>query len=348
MDGALELAKALRSFDAEAFSKRHGGHKESPSKLSYEYLFDCPLCAGHNLRWNAAKGRWICWNCRASGGTVRLVEVLERIDMQDAVALVLGAYVGGNATLALTQFAAPPVAAPQHTTLSVLPRIAWPALCIDAREHAHVRAYLHGRGITDVLIEQWGLRAGVVGREKHHVIFPVIMDGGLVYWQARATFDPPTGIPPEAKRAWITANRYRKTLNPQNSFAGVPQATAGEVIFNYDRARTFQHVVICEGPVDAIKIGPHAVALLGKGTPAKLERLRRLPARRYTVYLDRGEEELRKAHEIAAGLTGYAPTYIAIPPPGYDPGSLSPEENANIIANAMPLAKSGLSSELRV
>ncbi len=104
---------------------------------------------------------------------------------------------------------------------------------------------------------------------------------------------------------------------------------------NYDRARIEPHVVIVEGPFDAIKIGPHAVGLLGKvGTDEKIAYLLRMKAQRYTIYLDRGNQEYAYAMLLAKELSAYAPTFIAIPPEGRDPGSLLPEENAQIISAA--------------
>jgi hypothetical protein len=120
------------------------------------------------------------------------------------------------------------------------------------------------------------------------------------------------------------------------------------VLFNYDRAQGHTHVVICEGPVDAIKVGENAVALLGKGTDAKIERLRRMNARRYTVYLDRGTEEREKAEWIASELLSFAPTFIATPPEGYDAGALSFDQNSRIIERAESVGEIGLQSDLRL
>jgi hypothetical protein len=348
----IELTRALRAFDAPAFTQRHGGRKESQNPKSQEYMLNCPLCGGHNLRWNPTRGQgmggWVCWNCKTSGNTLYLVQLFERVALEDAIAYVMGEYNGGDAQLELTDIARmPEVQVSQMPKLQRLPTMHWPSASVDARYHPSVRAYLHGRGVDDAMIEQWQIRAGTRGREKNHVIFPVFMDGGLVYWQARAAWDPPPHLTPEQKKAWVKATRYRKTLNPINAMPGIPRATAGEVLFNYDRASRAGHVVICEGPVDAIKVGPHAVALLGKGTDTKVARLRRMGARRYTVYLDRGEEERAKAEQIAADLAGWAEVYIATPPARHDPGSLTPEQNANVVERAEPAGEIGLKSALK-
>jgi len=347
----LQLTRALRNFDALAFTEKHGGHKESKNQKSSEYLLNCPLCSGDNLRWNPLRGDmggWVCWNCRTSGNTLRLVQIMERCYSEDAIAYVMGEYVGGDAQLDLSEIAHMPevrvVSKPK--SLERLPRMHLPPHCVDARMVPRVRAYLNGRGINDAMIIEWGILAGTKGRTLNYAVFPVFMDGGLVYWQGRASWDPPAHLVKEQRKGWIKATNYRKTLNPFNAPLGIAQATAGEVLYNYDRAKSRQYVVIVEGPADTIQIGDHGVGLLGKGTDDKIERLRRMGARRYTIYLDRGPEEREKAQYIAAQLEGWAELYFAEPPRGHDAGSLTRAENANVVAAGIPVKEIGLASGL--
>lgn len=351
-----ELDRAIKNFDAKAFTNRHKGWKESASKNSHEYLFHCPFCQGHNLRWNAQKSCWKCWNCNKTGDTIFLVQIFERCDREGAIGYILDGYVGGDAKLELSDIATlPDVTRVERKKLQRLPLMFWPPMVTPAtRVYAQAYAYLLGRGITDEQIITYRIAVGLSGRLKNYVVFPVYMDGGLVYWQARATWDPPRGLSDEAKHAWIKATKYRKNINPVNPPKGINRATAIDVLYNYDRAKNETHVVICEGPVDAIKIGPHAVALLGKGTDEKIERLRRMRAQRYTIYLDRGKlksgrtrtEEREKAEWIASELDGFAPTFIATPPADLDPGALSQEQNSRFIDIAEPFSEIGLKSDL--
>lgn len=373
-----DLYRALLAFDAAAFARRHGGRKESRSARSREYLFSCPRCGGHNLRWNSGKSAWLCWNCRQSGDSLDLVQLLERCSRAQAVEFVLSGYVGGDASLELRPVSglapwAVATAAPARARR--LPAVELPRGCVPAAAYPMVRNYLLGRGIDDALARYWDLRAGTAGPWEARALFPVHMDGVLAYYQARACWDPPAGLPPNERRAWVERTRFRKTLNPfppcyapgvpgdrpgrcrdcrsplaehsERPRAGLEPATAGEVLYNFDRARTSAHVVVVEGPVDAIKVGPHAVALLGKGTDEKVRRLRLMSASRYTVYLDRGAEEWRRTLELASALSGYAQVYLAEPPLGRDAGDLSPQENAEVLARALPLRDAGLRSSLR-
>lgn len=349
-DVSGELDRALAQFDAQAFAERHGGHKESANKNSHEYLLVCPECGSDRLRWrhNPPKMAFVCWGCRkVSGDTVRLVQLMEKVSDFDAIGFILGTYVGGDAPTELTRTAiiARP---PERLSLGRLPPMVWPngvELLGLSPAHRRGHSYLWGRGLPPDVIARARIGLGRSGRLSDYVIFPVYMDGGLVYYQGRATWEP-EGATKEERKRWEKLTNYRKTLNPINR---ENQAHAEDVLFGYDRARVEPHVVICEGPIDALKVGPHAVALLGKkASDAKIERLLRMHATRYTVYLDRGEEERAAAEALAKELSGFAPTFVAEPPAGFDPGKLSLEQNAIVIARARPIRMSGLRSNLRL
>lgn len=350
MEIGARLDRALEQFDADAFSARHGGAKESRSPHSREWLLRC-WCGSERLRWRhepGVKQAWICWGCGRTGDTVQLVQWLERCSEADAIGYVLDGYVGGDAPTELQRKAVMPT--PSKISLGVLPTIPFPRgfEWLDLNTPAHREAWrylIQGRGLHPSDVARYRLGYSRHGRLKGYVIFPCFIDGSLVYWQGRATYDPPPGTP-EERKAWIKSVGYRKTLNP-SKYEGA--AGASEILFNYDGARHHEHVVICEGPIDAIKVGPHAVALLGKvTTPAKVERLLRTAARRYTVYLDRGEEERMVARRLARELHAFVPTFLAEPPPGHDPGSLTREQNRAVVENAVPFRAMGLQSRLKI
>lgn len=354
------LQRALRAFDATAFAERHGGFKESRSPRSHEYLLphlgarpDGFPCNSDRLRWHhepPKKMAWICWGCGKTGDTLDLVGMLERTDRTGAIGIVVDGYSGGDAPTELREVAH--VKAPTRV-LERLPLIEWPRglELIDPRAPAHVEAvdYLIGkRGLTYDQLAFYRIGYCRVGRLARYVVFPCFMDGGLVYWQGRATWDPPAGLSKDALRAWKQATKYRKTMNP---YSDDGQTTGSmSILFNYDAARVHEHVVVVEGPIDAIKVGTNAVALFGKEpSPEKVERLLRMAARRYTVYLDPGEKEEAKALELAHQLADFAPTYFAQPPAGHDPGSLTPAQNWHVLATARPVHEvGGLRSRLRM
>ena len=289
---------------------------------------------------------WICWGCNITGNTLELIAAFEKCSIMDAIGYVVDGYVGGDAPVELSVVAKPMAAS--RTGLSVLPTVPYPngyeQIVTNMPAHQEAVHYLARRGIGHSTIAEYRIGYCRFGPMTRYVVFPCFMDGGLVYWQARATWDPPKFSHKDQRKAWEKATKYRKTLNPM----GGP-VEAMEVLFNYDRARAERHVVICEGPIDAIKVGPHAVALLGKEpSPTKVERLLRMSAARYTVYLDPGEKERAKALALAEQLHEWAPTFIATPPHGCDPGDLTPGQNHAIIAQAEPYAPVGLQSKLKL
>lgn len=333
----MSYERALEQFDAGAFVARLGGEKESRSHYSHEYLMGCPACGSSRLRWNHEKDTWICWGCRRTGTTLTLIQVQLGVSEDDALALIMAGYEGGNGEHDRLRAAIQAAMPAQRAALRRLPQIPWPAGVERLDRHAaHGGAwnYLFRRGVSFDMAAPWQLGVGRMGWLKDYLIFPVFMDDGLVYWQGRACYDRagPRGA-------------FKKTLNPKSE---ADHATASEVLLNYDRARIAEHVVVTEGPFDALKVGPHAVALLGKAvTPAKVARLLRMRASRFTIYLDRGDEERAAAHKLARELSVQAEVYVAEPPEGFDAGDLSPEQNKGVIEAAVrftPQLASQLSS----
>lgn len=330
------LEQAIAAFDVASFARTVGGRKESLSPFAFEWLFSCPYCASSRLRFNTQKRTGVCWVCKRGFNTFTLVRDVLKLDEYGTIEWFVSRYVGGDST-------ADSLASDLHPMLPVkpmvrrLPPIAWPVgaelLTVPCAPHMRAWQYLATRGMTVEMVREFGLGFGRGGRVKDRIVFPHRMDGAVVYWQARATWDPPEDLNKEARKRWIEETSYIKTINPLAKTEEDVQAH--EVLYNYDRAAIESHVVIVEGPIDAIKVGPHAVALDGKvASPTKLERLKRMRASCFTIYLDRGEEEWRSACNIATELSSGAEVRITVPPAGYDAGALTREYNAAVIAGA--------------
>ena len=333
-----KLQQAIESFDVAAFASRYGGQKESQSPHSHEWLFTCS-CGSSRLRYNRMKHGWRCWACYAHGDTYTLVRTVAKLTDLQTITFFIDGYVGGDAhTGPLASALAPEKKV--HTNLRRLPPAPWPEgaeiLTTPCAPHADAWRYLVlKRHFTVEMVQEFRLAYGRAGRTKDRIIFPCYMDGTFVFWQARAIWDPPEHLSKDDVRKWKEETGYIKSINP--IVAKEDDVAAHEVLFNYERARVESHVVICEGPIDAIKVGPHAVALLGKTTgQTKVARLRRTRALRFTIYLDAGEEETKASHALAGELAGFGEVFIATPPTGYDAGALDRAQNAAIIAAAVP------------
>lgn len=332
------LERAIVAFQMAPFARAVGGRKESPSPLSHEWLFTCPHCGSSRLRFNAQKRAGVCWSCRKGFETFSLVRDILKLDEFGAVEWFVSRYVGGDSSAASLSSALTPMEAPKPAVRR-LAQIKWPEgaeiLTAPCAPHARAWDYLTRRSIDVHMVREFGLAYGRSGRVRERIVFPCRMDGTLVYWQARATWDPPPHLEGAELREWKEKTGYIKSINPIVNGALDPQAH--EVLFNYERASVEPHVVICEGPVDAIKVGVHAIALLGKvAGPVKLERLKRSRAKRFTIYLDNGTEERASAINIAKELSAMAEVRICTPPPGYDAGALDRATNAAIVGAAVP------------
>lgn len=305
--------------------------------MSHEWLFTCPHCSSSRLRFNAQKRAGICWGCKRGFDTFALVRDVLKLDELGAVQWFISRYIGGDSNAAALSSALMPMEPPKPAVRR-LPQSPWPdgaeILTVPCAPHARAWEYLARRGIDEPMVREFGLAFGRSGRTKDRIVFLCRMDGTLVYWQARATWDPPSGLTKEQEREWRARTGYVKSINPL--IRSSDDVQAHEVLFNYERASVEPHVVICEGPIDAIKVGVHAVALLGKvAGPVKLERLKRMRAQRFTIYLDHGADEAASAEAIARELSAHAEVRICAPPPGYDAGSLTREQNASIVTRAV-------------
>jgi hypothetical protein len=127
-----------------------------------------------------------------------------------------------------------------------------------------------------------------------------------VGWQARSIGAPPPGTP-----KYLTMTGMKKT----------------EVLYNYDTAKSFPYVVICEGPTDVWRVGPAGVALFGKTISTVQGHLvaSGWGGGAAVVLLDAdAHEEARRVHDALAGLVRHR--VLVRLPEGKDPGDLTHED----------------------
>jgi len=109
--------------------------------------------------------------------------------------------------------------------------------------------YLKSRGIPlSYAIEHgWGYTER--GFYKNRIIVPSYVNDVIIHWQARDVLE-------DHHPDWGT-EEYRKVRNPRG-------LSANKVLYNYDGAKECETVALCEGFVDACKIGEFAMATNGK------------------------------------------------------------------------------------
>ena len=186
--------------------------------------------------------------------------------------------------------------------------------------------YLEKRGIPldHAIKNHWGI--SVAGYTKNRLIVPTFMDGRLVFWQARATWED-------------DSKDFKKVLNPKG-------VSARSVLYNYDRAKNFKKAIMVEGFVDATKVGPDAIATGGKNLHSQqVEFLKDSSIKEVVILWDRdawGRNKRTKdtrssAHKAIDLLRAYGfKVKAAVPPKGKDPGDYSyrSKELRDLIDNA--------------
>lgn len=180
--------------------------------------------------------------------------------------------------------------------------------------------YLRTRGFRkrdiELLCERYKLRCGLFGKWSGRLLFPFVYKGKVRGWTARAISD-------KAKIKYMSEP---------------PGDLAKATVFNYDRAvRGGKILVICEGPLDCLKIdfytpGVRAVCLLGlSATPSQMRQLLRLAAKYERVVLLPDTEAVSAGIRLQSELAVINPEMGHLPDGIEDPGKLTPREAYSLV-----------------
>ena len=151
--------------------------------------------------------------------------------------------------------------------------------------------YLKWRGVDDERIDDYGIGYCVSGEFAGYIVFPYYQGGLPVYFTTRAV---------------LTATG-KKTLNPE--------ADRRWYLYNYDRAIRNKHIILVEGPLDAVCVGRAAIAIGGKVLlDEQLDLLDRDHVTEITVVLD--SDAHRETEMVCAKLVNRLPgkriTYVLL------------------------------------
>lgn len=212
-----------------------------------ELSINCPSCQERGedspdrkkkLWINTDKGTFYCYRCQWSGSFIRLIQKLTNASFRDTIRILRGDSLDPLDHLNLKLL----VESHEPDNMeSELPEIELP-YGYEPIEGPH--EYLEKRGIPWKYAAQheWGV--SVAGYTKDRIIVPIFMDGKVVFWQARATWES-------------EEDDFKKVLNPKG-------VSARSVLYNYDIAKNYETVILVEGFMDAAKTGPDAMATNGK------------------------------------------------------------------------------------
>lgn len=322
------IDQAIERFDLAAYVRERGAVEAQDG----EWIMYCPTCGKEKLTVNVKKKTWHCWVCQkfdttvtgirmrrravqGAGGLLDLLQLLEHCDRKRAIQLVLA-----SATLIaqdLVQIGATEftgfVTSYHQGIVRIPPPPNW--RLIEAP-----LPYMHYRGITREDANRLGLFWCDGGRYSNRLVFPVWEEGQLVYWQARAMWDPPVGD-----------RHFLKALNPP---AQPGAAVSSDVLLNLNHARFYPRVAVVEGPVDCVHAGPDAVASFGKALSAvQIAKLWRAGVRAVDLMWDAdAKADMLAWAPVLASLFDLRLVWL----PEKDPGSYPREYLCKLRAQAEP------------
>ena len=248
------------------------------NSLSYKensrsYVFDCPRCTRRQkLYMEKRGGRFKCFYCADKdergyqGRPEFALADLALMPLQEVRRVLYGTEYTGTAValdLQLSAFFGDGDEVDSDAAI-VVPEVQFPFdyYPIDHEFSKRGVEYLATRGIDLDVAREYKLRYAPA---KRRVVFPVEVGDRLVGWQERIVV---------ATKHWDEeGGRYRESAKMLSS-KNIPTA---QVVMFANRLQDSKHVVVCEGPIDAIKahLCGGNVATMGKAIgPGQVETIR--------------------------------------------------------------------------
>lgn len=279
-----------------------------------EWLLNCWRCDGQQkLYFNVKKNIGFCQKCSKPMGLQELLQEagislnlskqaiaefikeardneVQDVGVRDYVAAKL---FSKNSAFLTVEGEAPAAAMPQHYfTLEEGQSLP------DGRKALQ---YLLNRGFQKSVLFDLQFGFCVDGKYGGRIIVPFWENNKIVYWQARD----------------FTNTQKPKILNPYSEHCKLGKS---DVLFNYDKLKRLEVVVICESWGSALAVGTHATGINGKHlSSVQLRKLLQLPASLFIVLLDAGAEV--QASAIAKTLSESRKVLVATLPYG-DPNEV--------------------------
>lgn len=167
------------------------------------------------------------------------------------------------------------------------------------------RKYLKSRGFSPRELERlWGVQGiGLQARLAWRVFIPIQHRGKTVSWTTRGLTDQ--------EPRYVSAGLQQEAMPRKH------------LLFGQDFAR--HAIVVTEGPFDAIRIGPGAVATLGVAySRAQVRKMANFPVR--VICFDSDPTAQQRARELCRTLEPYPGQTVNVCLDSKDPGSASAKE----------------------
>ena len=335
------LSPEERAFDLGTWLKRHA---TTATATGSEWLIACPLCGGDKLAVNVARKAWQCWRARCGfrgWSPYVLVAAVAEVDLFAALEIVHQGALASDAPVDEL----PRDDRPQREMFRMLPPAPMPPGTVRGLRPTQLE-YVRSRRVPMPHAEAFGL--GTVlgdGSEtkanwllRGRVLFPVWTHQRLTFWTTRST-DPnariktlhlPLNCKVDAHPPGCACVHEEWGLTPTPGCAASSEQLLGLHLVQPDAT-----VVLVEGPMDAVVVGPGAVCTFGARVhPHQVAALARMGVREVVVAYDGDDAGRRGATLAALELGAFIPTRIAHLPAGADPGDLGRDAVLHLVESA--------------
>lgn len=306
------------AFDAQALRGFIETGNQNFTENTVSYIFRCPHCGKPKLYIRKSDGVFRCWVCAETqnfkGSAEYALVALYGGSIQDYRKVLRGE----DAPLDRLQLLfADHWNEEDEAPIEIEPELVdweWSPLTLGPDEEGFEpgRQYLASRGISETIIRKYGIR---YSGWENRILFPFVVGGKLVGWQGRLcgpseVYDAASG----------------RTRRIPKALTTIQDGVQGRHFMFGDGLLGSEHVILCEGPIDALKadLCGGNVAALGKGVTER--QMRSLAARVKKIFMaldpDAAEEMTRLMCATAADVQ-----FHLLPPPDgcKDLGEASPE-----------------------
>lgn len=175
-----------------------------------------------------------------------------------------------------------------------------------------IRGYLRNRNFSVEYLSRQGIGYCNKGDLFGYVIIPFYSGGQLRYYNARKVIG--------------NGPRYN---NPNKDITGLGKEF---IIFNEDALSIFKTVYVCEGAFNALTIGSHGIATMGKSISRyQLNTFIKSPAEHFVILLD--PDAKAQALKLALELVNYKKVKVVFLPDGKDVNDLGRTTTMKLVYN---------------
>lgn len=276
-----------------------------------EFSMNCPFCGDkkHHLQVSERKNLYYCFRRGCSGRVHKLLKKLKIFTVKKFYS---------NSNFFSLEKKLKDILIPFETSLegqqayyiSTFKGI----LTSEEKDAILAFKYLSERNIEIKDILNYDLRYCTIGKYKDRIIIPFYENGECVYFQARLYKNLTPGV--------------QKVLSPSEAELYYGKS---HWLFNFDRAKKYEEVIICEGWASAITAGNNAISI--QGNIASSVQLHKIITnwKKYIILLD--SDAKNQAYNLAQQLLTkslYSKVKIVTLPVG-DPNDYSKKEINDMI-----------------